>query len=771
MKTRAENYQVIVCGGGMAGYSAAVASARQGKTTCLIQNRPVFGGNCSSEIGVTIHGAAAFHAYARETGIISELLIEERSINHAEIYENGWINSVWDMVMYDLAVKEEHLTFYLNTEVIGVAMSSDNKSITSVIANIQNAETQLTISGDIFIDCTGDGVIADKAGCEWRMGSEGKDEFNELHAPEKASNDVMGNSIHFRAKDMGRPVPYKAPDWAIKHENPAYFYEQGRIPKDKRGGFWWIEIGVPFHTIYDNEDIRHELTRHALGVWDWMKNHDPIMIEQTKNYALDWIGQVPGKRESRRIMGEYLINENNIQDKTIFEDEVGFGGWFVDLHTPGGLLAKHSEAASATDGEEYNTFDEYMVKSYCGPYGFPLRSLIAKDVDNLMMAGRNISATHAALGTLRVMGTTAIMGEATGVAAAVALDKGTGIKNVPQNHVNEVQQRLLRGGCFLLNFKNEDLFDLALKAKVTASSTDKLFGAGPESIGVHHGLSIWKDQPQYHNEVLETIKGQIIAVDGSGVETLSVCLTNKSTEPQEVEAFVYSIQNLWDYRVKAANPLAKTILNVPVGEKIWVDWNVHLTSDNGLAKDQYIRLDLGVNTNLEWKEAGCIIPGHTAMYQIGKNKMRRYYNGNTLSFKISPEQDCFHADNVISGVSRPYQYTNVWMSDSNLPLSQWIKLSWEEAQEINSVELTFPGHLLREYHAYKPFYKDPQCPKDYEIWALEKDKWIMIESVEGNYQRQRKHKLSKSLITKELKINVKATNGDSKACIYEIRVY
>lgn len=767
MKKREENYQVVVCGGGMAGYSAAVASARQGKKTCLIQNRPVFGGNCSSEIGVTIHGAAAFHAYARETGIISELMIEERAVNHAEIYENGWINSVWDMVMYDLAVKEEHLTFYLNTEMIDVKMSSDKNNIKAIIANIQNAETQLTVNADVFIDCTGDGVVADRAGCEWRMGSEGKDEFNEIHAPEKASNDVMGNSIHFRAKDMGRPVPYKAPDWAVKHEDPAYFYEQGRIPKEKRGGFWWIEIGVPFHTIYDNEDIRHELTRHTLGIWDWMKNHDPIMKEQTKNYALDWIGQVPGKRESRRIMGEYLINENDIQDKTVFNDEVGFGGWFIDLHTPGGLLAEHAEQSAATEGEEYNTFNEYLVQSYCGPYGFPLRSLIAKDVDNLMMAGRNISATHAALGTLRVMGTTATMGEATGIAASIALDKGKDIKDIPSNYISEVQQELLKGGCFLPNFKNEDENDLALKATVTASSSDKLYGAGPESKGAHIGLSIWTDQPQYHNEVLETIKGQIIAVDGSKIETLSVCVSNLSDQEQEVEALVYSIDHLWDYRVNPSEPLAKTILKVPVGEKIWVDWNVDLTPE----KDKYIRLDLGVNKNVEWKEAGCIIPGHTAMYQIGEEKMRRYYNGNTLSFKVSPEQDCFHAKNVTSGVTRPYQYTNVWMSDKNQPLDQWIKLSWDEPQEINSLRLTFPGHLLREYHAYAPFYKDPQCPKDYEIWALENCKWVKVESINGNYQRQRKHKFNKTYKANEVKIIIKATNGDTRACIYEIRVY
>ncbi len=771
MKQITEKFEVVVCGGGMAGFSAAVASARMGRKTCLIHNRPVFGGNCSSEIGVTIHGAAAFHAYARETGIISELLIEERTKNHAEIYENGWINSVWDMVMYDMAVQTPDLKFYLNTEVVGAKMASKNK-IEAVIANIQNAETELTVEGEIFIDCTGDGVLADRAGCEWRWGSEPKSEFNEVHAPEKGrKEDVMGNSIHFRTKDMGRPVPFTAPDWAIKHKNPEYFYEQGRIPKDKRGGFWWLEIGVPFDTIYDNEDIRHELTRHALGVWHWMKNHDPIMKEQTKNYALDWIGQVPGKRESRRIMGEYFMTENDVQDKKVFDDEVGFGGWFVDLHTPGGLLAGHSEASSATEGGEYNTFDEYSVKSYCGPYGFPLRSLIAKDVDNLMMAGRNISCTHAALGTLRVMGTTAIMGQATGVAAAVALDKGVGIKGVPQNHASEVKQQLLRDGCFLPNNKNTDPDDLALNAKTTSSSQELLYGAGPETTGYHEGLKIWKDQPQYRIETLETQKGQIIGIGSDRLDSVSVCLSNKTSEVQEVNAVIYPVTDIWDYRVKPTEALATTSLSVPVGEKIWIDWVVNLTPENGLPLNQYIRIDLAANKNVEWNEAGCVISGHTAMYQIGKNKMRRYYNGNTLSFKVSPAQDCFGPENVTNGVTRPHEYTNIWMSDKNLPLDQWVQLAWDSSQKVSRVELTFPGHLLREYHAYSPFYFDPQCPKDYEIWGEESGEWKKLLTVEGNYQRQRKHQLEKTYDLEAVKVVVKATNGDPRACIYEIRIY
>jgi hypothetical protein len=769
MIEKIEIYEIVVCGGGMAGLSAALASARMGRKTCLIHDRPVFGGNSSSEIRVTIHGAAAFHAYARETGIISELLIEERSKNHAEIFENGWTNSVWDMVLYDAAVHEENLTFYLNTHVTDVIR--EGKKLKAVKATILNAETIIIVEGKIFIDCTGDGIVADKAGCEWRMGTEGRDEFNEPHAPITASSDTMGNSLHFRARDMGHPIPFKAPDWAIKHDDPAYFYEQGRIPKDKRGGFWWLEIGIPYHTIYDNEIIRHELTRHTLGVWDWMKNHDPVMKAETKNYALDWIGQVPGKRESRRIMGEYLVNEHDIVEKTIFPDEAGYGGWFVDLHTPGGLLGKHAEEASATYEGEYDTFSEYMVKSYCGPYSFPLRALIAKDLDNLMMAGRNISATHSALGTLRVMGTSALMGQAAGVAAAVAIENEAEIKSVPKSFIKRVQQQLLRDGCFLLNTRNSDENDLALKARVSASSHELLYGAGPETKGKHAGLSIWKDQPQYDKEIIETQKGQIIAIGSGRLDSVSVCLTNNSGRTQEVRAILFPVTDIWDYRVTPADPLATTTLMVPAGKNIWVDWEVSLTLEKGLPLNSYIRIDLCANKNVSWPVAGCILPGHTAMYQIGENKMRRYHNGSTFSFKVSPGQDCYRPENVVSGVTRPHKYTNVWISDSNLPLDQWLKLSWDSPQKVSQVELTIPGHLLREYHAYGPFYHDPQCPQDYFVEGLENGEWKTLYSVSGNYQRQNKLKLERVFELSELKVVVKSTNGEESAQIYEIRVY
>jgi FAD dependent oxidoreductase len=765
MKNITGEYDVVVCGGGLAGVSAAIAAARSGARTCLVQDRPVLGGNSSSEVRVTPHGAAAFHAYARETGIISELLIEERAANHEEIFENGWTNSVWDMTIYDAVQRTENLTLYLNTSVLGVKVH--DRMLESVECRIGNAEVNLSLTAKVFIDCTGDGIVASEAGCEWRMGSEGKAEFNEPHAPGRANGDIMGNSIHFKTKNMGRPSPFKLPSWAIEHKDGSYFYDQGRLPKDVRGGYWWIEIGVPYDTIHQAESIRHELTRHTLGVWDWIKNKDPKTRKLAENYALDWIGQVPGKRESRRVMGLHLMNEWDIIRCTVHQDEIAFGGWFIDIHTPGGLLADKSEPASA---EGYSQTSDYAARSYAGPYGIPLRILVSKDIDNLMMAGRNVSATHCALGTVRVMGTTALMGQAVGVAAGVAVERRILPADVCRNQYRTVQQRLLREGCFLPNVRNADEDDKAQRATAAASSEAKFHGLTPESTGVHEGLSYWRDQAVPLREELLQRRGQWVAVGPEPVERIRFCLSNTDAATQNIAVHAMRVQHIWDYRVDDAMEIASGHLAVPLGERQWVEWS--LPHGAQLPAEGYIRFDLGANPDVLWHVAGAIEPGHMSAFEMAPGKMRRFSNGVTMALQVYPAQRCFAAKNALSGQTRPYHGTNLWRSDPAQPLPQWLELAWPAPESITAVEFTFPGHLLREYHAYAPFYRDPQCARDYDIEYQAADgSWKTLLTVRGNYQRQRKHPLERAINAARIRIMVLATNGDPSAAIYEMRIY
>ncbi|MFD0715993.1 FAD-dependent oxidoreductase [Paenibacillus sp. GCM10027626] len=748
VRRQEEQYDIVVCGGGLAGFCAAVAAAREGAAVCLVQDRPVFGGNSSSEIRVPPQGAASFHAYARETGIISELLIEERARNHEQpTNDNGWINSVWDMVQYDMAMTTPNLSFHLNTSIVGVRMQ-DEQTIGALVGRVQHAETELVLNAHTFIDCTGDGIVAALAGCEWRMGSEGRAEFGEPHAPETPSDGVMGSSIHFKAKDTGQPSAFTAPDWAVQYDDPDFFYKQGRWPGEIRSGYWWMELSVPWHTIYDNEKLRHELTRHVLGVWDYIKNKDPELKIAAANYALDWIGQVPGKRESRRIMGQYLMTEHDPLHKTVFADEVAYGGWFIDLHEPGGLLAPFSERTAVEAG--------HMAKSYVGPYGIPLRIMIAKNMNNLMMAGRNVSVTHVALGTVRVMGTTAVMGQAAGTAAAIAVRHGVQVKDSAQLLVGVIQQALLRAGCFLPNVRNCDESDLARMAKATASSEALLSGIKSAPIPGGQGR-------------LEHRRGQWIAVGHDRIDRLQLCLGNDSAEVQPVEVRLYAAQHIWDYRVEPGDPLATAQLLVPPGQGHWIDWGAELNVS--LWKGRYVRLDLLANRHICWYPAAEVEPGHPSAYEQGNGLMRKYGKGEMMSFRIEPQQSVYEAGNVLSGVTRPYYSTNVWRSDPLQQLPQWLELAWEEPVQIGQVELTFPGQLLRDYRSYPAHYKDPQCPKDIAIEAFVAGRWRQVGAIAGNYQRRREIKLEQPVTTGKLRIVVLATNGDPSAAIYEVRCY
>jgi hypothetical protein len=398
--------------------------------------------------------------------------------------------------------------------------------------------------------------------------------------------------------------------------------------------------------------------------------------------------------------------------------------------------------------------------------------LVSKDIENLMMAGRNVSATHCALATVRVMATTALMGQAAGVAAALAVEKGTDLAAVCEHDYGTVQQRLLRDGCFLPNVQNEDPADRAREATVTASSEASFANVGPESAGAHEGLSFWRDQAVPLREELLQRRGQWLALGATTEETLksvSFCLSNLTNQCQTLDARLMKVKHIWDYAIDPGMELAQGALTIEPGEKQWITWQ--LPADLQLPSNGYIRLDLLENPNVSWHVAGAVIPGHVSAFEMAPGKMRRYSSGVTLSLRVDPPQQSFGAANVISGHTRPYAGTNLWRSDPTQPLPQFLDLVWDQPQTISQVDLTFPGHLLREYHAYAPFYRDPQCVCDYDIQIDSNGDWQTALQIRDNYQRHRHHALPTVVTTTKLRILVLATNGDRSAAIYEIRVY
>ena len=437
-----KQYDFIVVGGGMSGICAAIAAARHGAKTALVHDRPVLGGNASSEIrmhvcGADIHGSKP---NARETGIIEELLLTNRYRNPQQSF------SVQDYIFEEIVRKEQNLTLYLNTRVLDVSMEENR--ICSVTAVQTTTEKEFCLSARYFADATGDGFLGFRAGAKFMYGRESKKDFGEADAPDVRDDKVMGNSLMFTAKDMGVPVPFEKPVWAYTYTEEDL---TNRDHTEITSGYWWIEVSGE-NIIANGDKIREELVKMLFGIWDHIKN---IPGHNAENYVLDWIGALPGKRESRRLMGDYVLTENDLTAKTVFPDTVAYGGWNMDMHEHGGMFSLHCDPTT------------YFSTDYI--YPIPYRCLYSENIENLFLAGRAISVSHMAFGSTRVMATCAVVGQAAGTAAALCAQK----KITPRElygSVGELQATLMLDDCFLPGYKLLLNDDWARDAEITASS-------------------------------------------------------------------------------------------------------------------------------------------------------------------------------------------------------------------------------------------------------------------------------------------------------------
>ncbi len=349
---------ITVVGGGLAGVCAAIAAARLGQTVSLIQNRPVLGGNSSSEVRVWVCGATAHgtHRYARETGIMGELFVENQYVNPEG---NPYY---WDLVILEKVKAETNIQLFLNTDVREVEAEGDEhaRTIHSVTGWMMGSERQIRFESQVFLDCTGDGLIGFLAGASYRIGREGKDEYNEEWAPEEADNITLGSSILFYTKNIGHPVKYIPPAFAKDITKTSIPLKRVIRSGDNGCAYWWIEWGGELDTVHENERIRDELWSAIYGIWDYIKNSGEFDADQL---TLEWIGALPGKREFRRFIGDYVLNQNDILAQRPFEDRVAFGGWSIDLHPPEGMYAQER-------GAKHLHMD--------GVYHIPFRSLYSK---------------------------------------------------------------------------------------------------------------------------------------------------------------------------------------------------------------------------------------------------------------------------------------------------------------------------------------------------------------------------------------------------------
>ncbi len=431
MKTIEYICDLCVVGGGLAGLCAAISASRHGIKVVLIQDRPVLGGNSSEEIRMWVCGSHGKDN--REGGIIEEIELEN-------FYQNTGLKfPIWDSVLYEKAMAEENLTVLLNSSVFDAEMESGK--IKSVKAWQSNAETFHIVTAQFFADCSGDSILAPLSGAEFMYGREAKSDFGETIPPDVADKKTMGMSCIFQIRETDHPVKFVPPSWAYKYER----HEDLPYKDDKlHDNFWWIEIGGEWDCIHDTDRCRDELLKIAYGVWDHMKNYGDHGVD---NWELEWIGFLPGKRESRRYVGHHIITQNDVESGGQFPDTIAYAGWSMDDHFPEGFYYK--------DG--YPTIFHPAPQ----PWGIPYRALISKNIKNLGFAGRNISVTHTALSSSRVMATCAILGQALGTAVSMAVKEGCYLDKV---NINNLQQLLMRDDCYIPEFER-NLSELTKKAR------------------------------------------------------------------------------------------------------------------------------------------------------------------------------------------------------------------------------------------------------------------------------------------------------------------
>jgi len=430
-----------VVGGGLAGMCAAVAAARHGARVALMHDRPVLGGNASSEVRMWVCGARG--ANNAETGLIEEILLDN-------LYRNPTQNfSIWDSILYEKVRFEPNITLLLNCSCLDAAMKGGR--VQSVTGWQTTTQTWHTVEAALFADCSGDSVLAPLTGADFRIGREARKEFGEDIEPEEADRRTMGMSCLIQARETDRPQPFIPPAWANRYlTEDALPHRNHDVPESN---FWWIELGGDQDSIHDTETIRDELLKVAFGVWDHIKNHGDHGAD---NWALDWVGFLPGKRESRRYLGDHILTQNDVRAEGRFDDIVAYGGWPMDDHHPGGM--KWSGVPT-------------IFHPAPSPFGVPYRCLYSRNVSNLFFAGRNISVTHAALSSTRVMATCAALGQAVGAAAALPVRHGLTPRQVAQTRVAELQQTLMDDDCYL-PWRQRDVSDLTRRARLTASSGD-----------------------------------------------------------------------------------------------------------------------------------------------------------------------------------------------------------------------------------------------------------------------------------------------------------
>ncbi|CCH52221.1 hypothetical protein BN8_01204 [Fibrisoma limi BUZ 3] len=747
LKTIRYEADLIVVGGGLSGTCCAITAARAGIRVALVQDRPVLGGNSSSEVRLWVLGATSHmgnnNRWAREGGVIDEILVENW-------YRNPEGNPLlFDTILLEKVVSEPNITLLLNTAVYDVEKSNAD-TISSLKAFCSQNSTAYELTAPLFCDASGDGVVGFQAGAAFRMGAESQEEFGEKFAPSAEYGELLGHSLYFYTKDTGRPVRFVPPSYALDDITTIPRYR--RFNAQEYGcQLWWIEYGGRLDTVHDTETIKWELWKVVYGVWNHIKNSG--QFPEAETMTLEWVGTIPGKRESRRFEGDYMLRQQDIVEQRIHQDAVAFGGWSIDLHPADGVFSEKPGC------------NQWHGK---GLYQIPYRCLYSRNISNLFLAGRIISATHVAFGSARVMGTSAHVGQAVGMAAALCTRENTLPRRLSEpQKIGLLQQELLKTGQHIPGLRLHDERDLIQQATLTASSEfvlTELPGDGPL-------ISLAQSAAQ----MLPLPTGPVPRLTAWATADQDTTLTvelRRSTKADNHTPDV-TLQTL-------TIPLRKGKHEVDLDFSVRIDEPCYvfvMFMKNEHVKLQYSNLRVtGVLSVFNKINAAVSNYGKQEPTEdIGVDTFEfwcpeRRPKGQNVALKCSGGIGLFGAENIRNGIQRPTSQPNAYVAELTDP-NPTLTASWPTKQRISRVELFFDtdyDHPLESVIMIHPETASPFCVREY-ILCNDRQKRIYHET--NNHQSRNIIRFAEPIETSSLTIHLKETNGGAPASLMEVRCY
>jgi hypothetical protein len=736
----------VIVGGGLAGVCAAITAAREGLKVILVQDRPVLGGNASSEVQLWALGATSHmgnnNRWAREGGVVNEILVENT-------YRNPEGNPhLFDAVVLDKVVREPNITLLLNTAVFNVTLQ-DKVTIATVEAYNPQNETKYTIAAPLFCDASGDGIVGHLAGAIYRVGAESVTDFGERFASPVEYGELLGHSIFMHTRDTGKPVKFVPPSFAMPDV-------PGRIPRFKQIAandtgcqFWWLEFGGRMDTIHDTEEIKWQIWKVVYGVWDYIKNSG--QFPDANNLTIDWVGNITGKRESRRFEGDTWITQQDLVEQRHHDDAVSFGGWAMDLHPADGVF---SPLPGCT---------QWHSK---GVYQIPYRAMYSKNISNLFLAGRIISASHVAFGSTRVMTTCGHSAHAVGMAAAMCKRDHASPRDILLK-IKELQMRLMGMGQNIPGLDLKDPADLSRNAHVTASSS-LLLRELPDNGEVIPLSSAW---------------AMIIPAKAGRLPQISFLLD--SAHDAIIEFQVRTSQKDGNFTPDVT--LVTKKISITKGDNRWVslDFNLHID------KPRYLFVCVmpceGVGAHLsDTRVTGILSVMHGANKKVAKSAIQtppegigvdtfefwipeRRPKGKNLAIRIDSGLDCFEPSSVVNGLSRPVMQPNAWVAELHDPKPS-LTLTWDTPQKISRMELSFDTDWDHAMESVQWGHHDAAMPFCVDRYRILDDTNALIFDCNENHQTRNTIRLEDAVVTKQITLEVVKTHG-APAAISEIRCY